>query len=143
MDSLTHTLLQDVIRRESRSLLQYVREAFPWASPAEQSALAQLEGMIEEERQGAAALGKLLQRRRLPPPYLGAYPMDFPNINYVSLDFLVPLLLQHQRRAIGDLERDLTCLHDSEAREQVQKILDIKRRHLERLEKLLAKAPAA
>lgn len=143
MDSLSHSLLAEIIRRESRSLLQYVREAFPWTTPEERAALAQVEKLIEEECQAAGALARLLQRRHLPAPYLGPYPMEFANVNYVTLDHLMPLLVAQERRAIGDLERDLTCLLDDEAKAQVQKVLDMKRRHLEILEKMAPKRPAA
>lgn len=142
MDSLSHSLLEEIIRRESRSLLQYVSEAFPWVTPEEREALSQIEKLIAEERQGVVALGRLLQKRHLPPPYIGPYPMEFANENYVTLDYLLPLLVANQRRAIGDLERDLTCLLDDEAKAAVRKVLDMKRRHLETLEKM-AKQPAA
>lgn len=143
MDSLTQSLLEDIVRRESRSLLQYVREAFPWTSPEERAALAEIEQMIDEELRGATMLMRLLQRRHLVPPYLGPYPMEFTNINYVSLEHFVPLLIGQQRQAIADLERDVACIMDEEARTLVHKVLDKKRRHLEALEKLAARQPAA
>src|SRR5262245_28804211 len=142
MDSLTQPLLEEIIRRESRSLLQYVSEAFPWTTPEERETLVQVEKVIAEERQGAAALARLLQRHHLPPPFIGPYPMEFANINYVTLDHLLPLLVVQQRRAIGDLERDLTCLLDEEARTEVKKVLEMKRRHLAVLEKMAARRPA-
>lgn len=143
MDSLSHSLLEEIIRRESRSLLQYVNEAFPWTTAEERATLAQLEKIIEEERQASASLARLLQKRHMPPPYIGPYPMEFANVNYVTLDHLLPLLVAQERRAIGDLERDLTCLLDDEAKAQVQKVLEMKRRHLEMLEKMAPKRPAA
>lgn len=138
IDFHTHALLQKIIRRESRSLLQFVGESFPWTSPGERAALAKLQEMIEAERQGTAALGRLLNRQRLPLPTLGAYPQSFTNINYVSLDFLLPLLIDNLRRSIGDLEHDLASLYDTEARAEVRNILDMKRKHLQELEKMTA-----
>lgn len=143
MDSLTQSLLEDIVCRESRSLLQYVREAFPWTSPEERAALADIERMIDEELRGAALLVRLLQRHHLPLPYIGPYPMEFTNINYVSLDHLLPQLVARQRQAIADLERDVTCMADEAARTLVHKVLDKKRQHLEALEKLAARQPAA
>ena len=39
LDDRTAQLLEGVVRRESRSLLQYVAEAFPWTTPEEQAYL--------------------------------------------------------------------------------------------------------
>ena len=50
IDARALALLQDVLRRESRSLLQYVREAFPWTTPEERELLAKLRQLTDEER---------------------------------------------------------------------------------------------
>lgn len=139
MDSLTQSLLEDIVRRESRSLLQYIRDAFPWTTMEERAVLAQMELLIDEELRGAALLMRLLQRRHLPPPYIEPYPMEFTNINYLSLEHLMPQLVALQRRAIADLERDVASMMDEEARTLVHKVLDKKRRHLEALEKLASR----
>src|SRR5262249_34101012 len=129
VNAQTHALLQDVIRREGRSLLQYVSESFPWTTPEERAALAARDTLVREERDAAAALARFLVKRRLTPPYLGAYPMSFTTINYVSLDHLLPLLVEHQRRGITAVEQDVAQLDDREARAQVQSVLDMNRRH--------------
>jgi hypothetical protein len=48
IDSHSQTLLQDILRRESRSLLLYVDEAFPWTTAMEEKALAALRQLIAE-----------------------------------------------------------------------------------------------
>lgn len=136
MDSVTLALLQDVVRREGRSLLQYVSEAFPWTSPQERDALAKITTMVAEEQQGAAALIKLLFKKRANPPYLGAYPMTFTNLNYISLAHLLPLLIDYQKQHIDDLETYLSRVADHDAAVQVRHILDYKRRHLRMLEEM-------
>jgi hypothetical protein len=141
IDDKTAALLQAIIRREGRSLLQYVSEAFPWITAKERDALARLQEITAQERDGVTRLAEFLIRCRIPPPYLGAYPMDFTTINYVSLDHLLPLLVTHQRRDIADLERDLNQITDAEARTEVQAILDAKRQHLQSLESLAAAHP--
>lgn len=143
MDSLTQSLLEDIVRRESRSLLQYVREAFPWTSFEERAALVQIEAMIEEELQGAALIARYLQKHHVPPPYIGPYPMEFTNINYVSLEHYVPLLIAQQGRAIAGLERDSGSILEIEARTLVHHVIEKKRQHLETLEKMVLRHPAA
>ena len=138
MDPATRTLLQDMARRESRSLMQYAREAFPWTTPEERQALTQLQQVAEEDRQGAGALLQFLARRGHTFPYLGPYPMAYTSLNNVSLGYLLPMLVTHEKQAIADLERDRTALTDEEALLQIEKIVTMKHRHLQTLEALAA-----
>jgi rubrerythrin len=140
-DARTAAILQDVLRREGRSLLQYVSEAFPWATAEERAALAALQKLIDEERRAAAELGRFLTRRRVALPYLGAYPMEFTTTNYVSLDHLLPLLIGQQKKAVARLEQDLAALADADARTQLERLLTMKRQHLKELESLAAAHP--
>jgi hypothetical protein len=67
--------------------------------------------------------------------------MAFTSLGFVSLDYLLPRLVEYQRRAIATLERDVATLKDAEARGVVQRILDLKRDHLKQLETLVAPVP--
>ena len=138
IDARTVALVQDVIRREGRSFLQYVREAYPWATPRERELLAKLRELTDEERDGAAALSDFLRRHREMPGYLGAYPMSFTRMNFVSLDRLLPLLVEEQRRGVARLEHDLAGVQDAEVRGVLTAVLERKRRHLKVLEELAA-----
>jgi len=131
-------ILQDILRRESRSLLQYVSEAFPWTTPAERATLASLQELIEEERREAAALGQFLVRQRIDLPQLGSYPLSFTTTNYVSLDHLLPMLVEHEQRALEELQADLPKLAGSDAQPVVRRILETKRRHLQTLQSMAA-----
>ncbi|MGE3804240.1 MAG: hypothetical protein AB7K24_06170 [Gemmataceae bacterium] len=141
IDASTLSLLQEIVRRESRSLMHYTSEAYPWTGAAAREVLAKLNKMIAAEQKAVERLARLLSRRRLPLPYIGAYP-DFTGVNYVSLDHLLPLLIEHQKKGIEQLERDLTCLYEVEVREQVQGILDVKKEHLTQLTALKDSATA-
>src|SRR5437762_1627496 len=141
LDSRTQTRLQQLLRRESRSFLQYVNDSFPWTTSEEKPALAQVQTLIDEERRAIAALAKFLTRHRIPVPYLGSYPMAFTTLNFVSLDHLLPILVDTERRAMTNLESDLDSFTDSESRDEIQKLLDLKRRHSKVLEALAAAHP--
>ena len=130
-------VLQNIVRREGRSLLQYTSEAFPWTTAPERNTLDQLQMLITEERDAVAALSNFLAKRRITPPYLGAYPMTFTNMNYVSLEHLLPRLLEYQRQAIARLEQDRRQVIDPAVIESVDKILTMKREHLSKLEELV------
>ena len=141
IDARAQALLGDIVRRESRSILQYVNDSFPWTTQDEREALAQFQKLVEEERQGAGALVRLLARRGHVFPYIGPYPTEFTNINYVSLEHLLPMLVDAERRSLAGLERDLAAVDGAEARAQVEKIVAMKRRHAATLEAMAAAHP--
>jgi hypothetical protein len=136
IDARTQSLLQDIVRRTGRSMLQYVGEAYPWASEEGQPLLTKLHDIVDDEEKTTEELARFLRRRRVPLPYLGAYPETFSNINYVSLDYLLPKLLDYQHKAIASLERDLGQVHDTEIKTKLENLLGVNRKHLEALEKL-------
>jgi hypothetical protein len=136
IDARTQALLQDIVRRASRSMLQYVGESYPWAGDGEADLLAQVHAVIAEEEQAIEGLAGFLRKKRIGLPYLGSYPERFTNINYVSLDYLLPRLLDWQRGWAGILEKDAALIADPDARAEVEKLLAVARRHVGELEKL-------
>ncbi len=143
IDPHSQTLLQDILRRESRSVLLYVDEAFPWTTVTEQKALATLRQIIAEQRRAVAALGQFLIRQRVPLPYLPSFPVSFTTINFLAFDYVLPRLIDSERQSIAELERDLAALKAPAARAEVEKLLELKRRHLPQLEALAPAQPLA
>ena len=135
-------VLETLIRREGRSLLQYVSEAYPWTKPAGDSTPDRVRELAREERDALAVLTKFLARRRHTVPYLGAFPMAFTTMNFVSLDYLIPRLVEDGRRSVAALERDRAAVTDADARAELDRLIDLKRRHLKALEAPTT-APAA
>jgi hypothetical protein len=143
IDAHSQQVLQDLLRRESRSVLTYVAEAYPWTTWAEEKTLADLQQLIAAEREAVACLGRFLVRQRIPLPYLPPYPAHFTTINFLALDFLLPRLIDYERRSLADLERDRAMLKDPTAQAEVDKLLALKRRHLPRLQELASTQPQA
>jgi hypothetical protein len=137
IDAAGKCVLLDLVRRESRSLLHYVSESFPWITDEEQQALAGLQAMVKEEEKGVAAVARFLARHHVAPPPLGSYPMVFTNINYMSLEHLVPLLIEKQRHRIAEIEKAVANMSEPESRLQAETYLAMKRRHLQKLEEML------
>ena len=129
-------LLETIIRREGRSLLQYQSEAFPWPKSSGDPTPEKVRQLAREERDAVGALVKFLARRRHTVPYLGPFPMAFTTMNFVALDFVLPRLAEDGRRAVAALERDRAALTNGEARAEVDRLLEMKRRHLKALEAL-------
>ncbi len=137
IDAQTYGRLQDIIRREGRSLLQYAIESFPWTTTDADGRPAALQQLAEDEREAAGEVARLLIRHRLSPPYLGAYPMAFTSFNYLTMNRLLTLLAEQQRREIALLEGDLRELTDDESRGVVRHLLELKTANLKKLEALL------
>lgn len=133
MDAATRRRLEAIFRRENRSFLQYVSETFPWVTPEEEQFLARLKEMARAEVDAAAAVSRYLTRHRAPPPGTGAYPVEFTSYNNAALDFLLPLLITTQERALTALHADAAQLADPGARAVVKELAEAKQRHLEAL----------
>jgi hypothetical protein len=143
IDATSQKTLQVILRREGRSLLQYVRDSFPWITLEERTPLQRLRQLIDAESADLAELSQYMFKNRVPPSFLGSYPLSFTSHNFVSLDYLVPQLTKDEKRSIAALEADLHTITDPGAGAIVQKMIDSKRRHLPILEGLVAKPQAA
>ncbi len=132
-DARPEAVLQNVARRQSQSLLQYVGDSFPWTKAEGRDGLRKLRAAFEEDRRAVTTLTQYLTRRKWTVPQLGVFPASFTTINFVALDYLLPQLVDAQRAEIAALEGDLDALGDDPAREPVQELLAMKRRHLEEL----------
>jgi hypothetical protein len=136
MDSTTTAILQGLVRKEGRSLLQYVGESFPWTTAKNHHALPVLHEIIDEEQKATAAIVQYLVKNRVRPPYLGAYPMSFTTINYMALDFLLPLLKDFEKRRIAELEKSQILVVEEEPKHLVHSLIEMKKRHLTSLTSL-------
>jgi hypothetical protein len=133
-DARTQTLLQDILRRESRSFLMYVTEAYPWTTSTQMQTLAALQQIIAEEREAIGHFGRFLVRQRIPLPFLPPFPRHFTTINFLALDFILPRSIEYERHSLAALERDVLVVKEPSARAEVEKLLALKRRHLSQLE---------
>lgn len=143
IDSHTQRLLQDILRRESRSVLLYVAEAYPWTTSTETKALTTLQQLIADEREAVVCLGRFLVRQRIPLPFQPSFPAHFTTINFLALDFLLPRLIEYERQSIEELERDLAFVKDPAARAEVERLLTLKRQHVPQMEELASVQPQA
>jgi hypothetical protein len=141
LDKRNGIVLESVIRREGRSILQYVVDAFPWITSQEQPSLRQLQTMAAEERQSLCEIADFLTGHRHSNPQLGPYPMSFTTINYTSLEHLLPILTAKGRVGLASLEQDLAQVEDTQARDLLDRYLTLKRGHLTALEKMAADNP--
>jgi hypothetical protein len=132
IDPNSQAVLEEIVRRESRSLLSYVGDSFPWTTAQGGPALARLQEVVRGSKEAIADLGAYLTRGgRL--PFLGSYPASFTSWNFISLAYLVPRLVATEDQSLRALEADAAALPAGEARAQAEKLLAVKRRNLEAL----------
>jgi len=143
MDPAQIALLHALIRQESRSLLQYGREAYPWSKANEQAVCDAVGAIAATEADAVAGLGRWLAKQRAPVSSLGAYPMHFTTMNFIAVSALLPRLVADERQGIAAVEKVCHALPAGDARQRVQALLDLKKNHLQRLNELASAAPAA
>ncbi len=141
IDSQNDQILQGIVRRESRSLLSYIGDAFPWTTASRSPTLATLNDAVKAEAAAVNALGRFLGRRNLMPPLLGSYPAGFTALNFVALDYLLPRLMDEERRTIAALALDLANITDEAARVPVEALLRVKKKNLAIMEGLATPQP--
>jgi hypothetical protein len=134
MNAATVAQLQEIVRRESRSMLTYVGDSFPWTPSRAADTLARLKDLIAGNNAAVAALGRYLAKLRQPVGYLGSYPSHFTTINFLSLDHILPKLVIAERANVAAVERALGQLSDKDARAQAETLLGVKKVLLEKLE---------
>jgi hypothetical protein len=142
-DVKLHATLQKVLAREGQSLLQFVGESFPWTAFDEQALLAQVQKMIDDERRAAVALSNYMRRQRIPLPQHVPYPLHYTSWLFVSLDYLLPQLVEHQRKAVDDLKRDVETVQQPDARQPLENLLHVKQWHLTKLQEMAAQRSKA
>jgi hypothetical protein len=142
IDAHTQTLMTELFRRESRSLLQYLAEAFPWVPAEKQGAVAHLKQMAEAEAEELGKVARFLRRHRIPLPYLGAFPEEFTPMGFIGLDYAVHRLVPWERAAVAELEKELGEVKNEEAQHLIRGLLRVKQNHLKDLEGVAAGMPA-
>src|SRR5262245_41497894 len=108
--STTSEFLQVLLRKETRSLLQYASESFPWAPAKHEKELKALRHMAKTELEGLALLAKVMSRHKIGIPFAGAYPQSFTTMNFIDWSFFLPLLIADQKERIEDLQEGLGWL---------------------------------
>jgi len=136
MISADERRLQETYRREDRSLLQYAREASLYTPVADRPLRDAMLRIAGEESAALESFGETLDRRRVPLPYLGSFPMQFTDLNFVAIRYFVPKLIAEQKQDLAKLEADVPALADAPARAAVQDLVEIHKRHLKELESL-------
>ncbi len=132
-ETVTPDRLHAILRREGRSLFQYLREAPPWVGPADRNVLARVRELANAESEIVESLSKLLQKHHGDYGHLGAFP-DFTHYNDAALHFLLPMVIREQKRLLSELEADRPSVTDIHTGKMLDELLELKRRHIPQLD---------
>ncbi|QDU21649.1 hypothetical protein [Urbifossiella limnaea] len=125
--------LQDVYRREGVSLLRYARSAAPHAAGPARKLREDLFRAADEAAAARDVLGAVLEANRIAVPQSYAFPAVFTDLNCVAVRYLLSKVVADRAAAVTALETDLSALSDPSPRAALQPLLDLARRHRDRL----------
>ena len=136
VNPIANDRLNDLVIHVGRSLLQYTSESWPWAANQEVEIHRTLDRLAAEQRDVVAALVALLFSRGHILEF-GAYPTEYTSWHYVSVDFLLGLLVANQADLLRECEAvDAALSDDPAAKELLDDVLLSERKHLEELQAL-------
>jgi hypothetical protein len=126
--------LQELCRREYRSLLQYARGAALYANGDDRKLLNEVMRIAAEEGDALDRFGEFLSSSRVALPYLGSFPVAFTDLNFVRVRYLLPRLIAEQKQDLAKVEADRTAIVDAAAIAELDRLIDLHRQHLKVME---------
>ena len=126
-----------------RSLLQYVGHCSSWSSRSDASLELEFPRFVEIQKQHVASLASVLTERRWSIDF-GGFPATYTDLHFLSLKYLLKLIIENQQAIIAELEEAAhTSVDDHEAATLIEAILASERKITEQLRSLLKPKVAA
>lgn len=134
------------LNREAHSLTTYVLEAEPYVKPGQTYAIKELQSVAAQERKRAETLMRVMADVLSAPPADRQYPSIVADMNYLSLPYLLELIVKGKERLIDEYEMFLAQtggLADwATVREVVARAAQESRYDLEHLRSLMSRLKA-
>lgn len=125
-----------------RSLPMYLKQVDPWVRHGQVRARDVLATIVADQERDCQRIAKL-NLDRYSRIETGDFPMEYTDLHFLSLDYLVGELIRHQKQDISTIEQCVSALqHDPAGRTLAQEVLGSERAHLEMLEELASQAVA-
>ena len=142
VEAKTNQLLEDLLVHQYRSLPMFLTEAAPWTHRGDENATGVLLDIVAYQRELSGRIAAELVQRGCPID-TGGYEMDFLDLHFLALDFLLPRLIENQQNevtSIGCIAEQLE--DDSVAYVLAKEALGAAKGHLESLEELTPQGAA-
>jgi len=139
-NSNSASVLNRLLVRLHRSLQMYLTQAAPWLNRGADKAALTLQNIVADQQRLAQLIADLLIARRIRPE-TGDFPIDFTDMNFLSIEFLSRELATHARSDVEWITRAVATLEDdAEAKSLAEEALGSAKAHLEQLEELATQA---
>jgi hypothetical protein len=136
-------LLNELLVHHYRSLPMFLTEASPWTHRGDEKATDVVMDIVADQKATCQRLAALVEQRGGVVD-VGEYPMDFLELHFLSLDYMLQLLVQHQRNEVAWIQRCSERLwNDPPAQAVAKEALGAARGHLQSLEELTASASSS
>ena len=133
--------VNDLVIDLSHSLLQYAADTGVWSDS--EASRQTLEKAAAQQRRDVGRLIDLLTERGWPIDS-GTYPTDFTDLQFLSLEYLLPRIIEDQQGLVEELEEAVhTCIDDAAAVALLREALENERHIAAELRALSTKAVAA
>jgi hypothetical protein len=139
----TNDVLNQLSVLHNRSLPMYLSYAAPWMGRGNEAAAQTLAQIVVDQQQTADRFGEMILENDGEVAQ-GQFPLAFASLHYLSFDFLLPKLIEHQKRDIAAIELCASRLSSSPlAKAVAEEALGAAKRHLDSLLELQKKMAAA
>jgi hypothetical protein len=134
--------LNRLLKTLYRSLPMYLSAADPWFRHDDEQSKRVLTQIVADQERDCQRIASLILDRYSRVEQ-GEFPMEFTDLHFLSLDYLLGELIRHQHEDIVQIEQCIAWLQqDPAARSLAQEVLGSEKAHLEMLEEL-ARRPSA
>ena len=129
--------LMQLLLHHYRSLPIFLTEAVPWTHRGDEQATNVLLDIVAGQRDLSNRIAAELEQRGWPLD-MGEYPMDFLDLHFLSLDFLLQRLVENQQREVDAIARlSAEVDEDPVAHDLAQEALGAAKGYLESLTELM------
>lgn len=126
-----------------RSLLQYVGQISAWSSRSQVAMEQEFPKLVAVQQQHVEQLVELLKERRWTIDF-GGFPATYTDLHFLSLKYLLKLILVNQRMVLAEMDEALhICVDDPEAAALIGEILASERQITEQLQSLATASSGA
>lgn len=134
-------MLCQLLTHHFRSLPMFLTEASPWTHRGDENATQVVLDIVASQKELCGRIASEIQNRGGVAD-LGEYPMNYLDLHFLSFDFLLLRLIDHQREEVAWIDQCAERLDlDPAARLLAKEALGAARGHLESLEELMAEIP--
>lgn len=136
----TVDILNELMVLHYRSFAMYLLEASPWKHHGDEKATEVLSDIIADQQETCRRIAEVIIARG-GDPERGAFPTEWTDTHFLSLDYLLTELVAAQQRDIATIQRAVERLwNDPPAQSLAKESLGAAKGHLQSLEELVAES---